>query len=45
MGVAGKLVARDLWRQQDIQDFDPKKTTFTVPANGVVLLKLSPKKS
>jgi alpha-galactosidase len=44
MGVGGKLLARDLWRQQDIPDFDPNKTTFAVPANGVVLLKLSPKK-
>ena len=44
MGMKGNLTARDLWRQQDVQDFNPAKTTFTVPANGVVLLKLSPKK-
>jgi len=44
MGVPGKLTARDLWRQQDIPDLDPKKTTFTIPPCGVVLLKLSPKK-
>lgn len=44
MGVVGKLKARDLWRQQDIPDFDPQKTTFTIPANGVVLLKLSPQR-
>ena len=44
MGMPGKLTARDLWRQQDITEFDPKKTTFKVPACGVVLLKLSPKK-
>ncbi len=44
MGVGGKLLARDLWRQQDIPDFDPNKITFAIPANGVVFLKLWPKK-
>jgi len=41
MGIEGELKARDLWRQKDIADFSPKKSTFTIPANGVVLLKLS----
>ena len=44
MGIAGNLLARDLWRQQDIPDFNAMKSTFTIPANGVVLLKLSPKR-
>jgi len=44
MGMAGRFEARDLWRQQDITDFNPRKSRFTIPGNGVVLLKLSPKK-
>jgi len=44
MGMDGKLTARDLWRQQDIPDFSVMKSKFTIPAYGVVLLKLSPKK-
>ena len=44
MGMAGNLTARDLWRQQDIPGFSAMKSTFTIPAYGVVLLKLSPKR-
>ena len=44
MGIGDKVIARDLWRQQDIPDFTPLKSRFTIPASGVVLLKLSPKK-
>ncbi|MEO7934452.1 MAG: glycoside hydrolase family 27 protein, partial [Chthoniobacterales bacterium] len=44
MGIGDKVIARDLWRQQDIPDFNAMKSTFTIPASGVVLLKLSPKR-
>ncbi len=40
MGLSGKFKVRDLWRQQDIGDFDQKKTSFTLPPCGVVLLRL-----
>jgi alpha-galactosidase len=42
MGLPAKARARDLWRLQEIPDFDPNKTTFTVPGDGVVLLRLWP---
>jgi alpha-galactosidase len=42
MGAPAKSRARDLWRHQDIRDFDPEKTTFTVPGDGTVLLRLWP---
>ncbi len=44
MGMPGRFQARDLWRQQDITDFNPRKSRFTIPGDGVVLLKLSPRK-
>jgi alpha-galactosidase len=44
MGMEGNLTARDLWRQRDILGFSANKSTFTIPANGVILLKLSPKR-
>jgi alpha-galactosidase len=44
MGMQGNLTARDPWRQQDIPGFNANKSIFTIPAYGVVLLKLSPKK-
>ncbi len=39
MGLRGKLRARDLWRHKDLPKFD-KNTTFNVPADGVVLLRV-----
>jgi alpha-galactosidase len=38
-GLRGKLRARDLWRQQDLPTLD-KKTTFDLPGDGVVLLRI-----
>ncbi|MEI8293206.1 MAG: putative Ig domain-containing protein [bacterium] len=45
MGLPEKVRARDLWQRQDIPDFDPHKTTFTVPGDGIVLLRLWPLES
>lgn len=42
MGLPENVRARDLWQHQDIPDFDPKKTVFTVPGDGTVLLRLWP---
>lgn len=40
-GVPGRITkARDLWRQQDIAGFSTNKTPVTIPAHGVVLLKI-----
>jgi alpha-galactosidase len=41
LGLTGWQVVRDLWRQQDLGTFD---TAFaqTVPAHGVVLVKIKP---
>ncbi|TSJ36475.1 alpha-galactosidase [Mucilaginibacter corticis] len=40
-GVSGRITkARDLWRQQDIDKFNANRTSITVPAHGVVLLKV-----
>jgi alpha-galactosidase len=41
MGIWNKTHARDLWRQVDVPDFSPK-TKFTIPAGGVILLKVMP---
>ena len=42
MGGPVKARARDLWRREDIPDFNPEKTLFTVPGDGTVLLRLWP---
>jgi alpha-galactosidase len=40
-GITGHITrARDLWRQQDIAEFNTNRSQFTVPAHGVVLLKI-----
>jgi alpha-galactosidase len=43
LGIAGKQMVRDLWRQKDLGQFD---STFqaAVPRHGVVLVKISPLK-
>jgi alpha-galactosidase len=41
--ASGKHVARDLWRQKDLGEFDGKFEA-TVPPHGVVLIKLTPVK-
>ena len=43
LGIAGKRVVRDLWRQKDLGTFDG---TFadTVPPHGVLLIRLIPAK-
>jgi len=41
LGLAGNQVARDLWRQKDLGNFDGIFTT-SVPTHGVVLIKLTP---
>ena len=41
LGVDGKRVVRDLWRQQDLGSFEGEFTA-TVPSHGVVLIKVSP---
>ena len=39
LGIGGKQIVRDLWRQKDLGTFD---TEFTakVPRHGVVLLRI-----
>ncbi|WP_074493181.1 putative Ig domain-containing protein [Mucilaginibacter polytrichastri] len=40
-GVSGKITRmRDLWRQQDIAEFNIDKSTLTIPPHGVILLKV-----
>ena len=41
LGIQGKQMVRDLWRQKDIGDFEDR---FQVPVSrhGVVLVRLSP---
>jgi alpha-galactosidase len=39
LGFRGKLHARDLWQQKDLPKFD-KSTSFNLPADGVVLLRV-----
>ena len=41
LGLDGRRLVRDLWRQKDIGVFDQSFTT-TVPSHGVVLVKLKP---
>lgn len=41
MGLPEKAKARDLWRQKDIENFG-KETVLTIPAGGVILLKVTP---
>jgi len=43
LGVSGKQVLRDLWRQKDVTTTDAPYTT-TLPRHGVLLLKVSPAK-
>ena len=42
LGISGNQTVRDLWRQSDVGDFTGKYTA-TVPAHGVVLVKLTKK--
>lgn len=46
LGINGKNVVRDLWRQQDIAKLDTQTEDLKVkvPAHGVVLYKFSPMK-
>lgn len=41
LGIKGKQIVRDLWRQGDLGAFDGKFQT-TVPGHGVVLVKIRP---
>jgi alpha-galactosidase len=41
MGLPEKATARDLWRQKDLKDFG-KETVLSIPAGGVILLKVTP---
>jgi hypothetical protein len=41
LGLTGRRVVRDLWRQQDLGAFD-KEFSMDVPAHGVVLVKIKP---
>ncbi len=43
VGVSGKRVVRDLWRQKDVGTFDGEYKA-TVPAHGVVLVRIQPAK-
>jgi alpha-galactosidase len=40
LGVSGKQIVRDLWRQSDVGEFGSKYEA-TVAPHGVVLVKLS----
>lgn len=40
LGITGKQTVRDLWRQQDLGDFD-RQFTATVPRRGAVLVKIN----
>jgi alpha-galactosidase len=44
MGLPVKATARDLWKRKDIEKFGGG-TNLTIPAGGVVLLKVTPKQS
>lgn len=44
MGLPEKAKARDLWRQKDLEGFG-EGTVLTIPAGGVVLLRVTPVKS
>ena len=41
LGLTGRQVVRDLWRQQEVGTFD-SAFAQTVPAHGVVLVKIKP---
>ncbi len=41
LGLTGKQIVRDLWRQQDLDTCQDQFET-TVPRHGVVLLRLRP---
>jgi alpha-galactosidase len=41
LGLTGKVIVRDLWRQQDLGEFE-NQYTATVGRHGVVLLRLRP---
>lgn len=43
IGVSGKQIVRDLWRQQDVGTFEGQYTV-KVPAHGVALVRISPTK-
>ena len=43
LGLAGKQIVRDLWRQKDVGSFADAYTA-TVPRHGVVLVRVSPSK-
>jgi alpha-galactosidase len=43
LGIAGKQMVRDLWRQKDIGQFEASFEA-SVPRHGVVLIKISPVK-
>jgi alpha-galactosidase len=40
LGLAGKQSVRDLWRQQDLGEFDTEFTA-NVPRHGVVLVRIA----
>jgi len=40
IGIQGKKIVRDIWRQKDLGTFD-NEFTATVPRHGVVLVKIS----
>ena len=41
LGLSGKQMVRDLWRQKNISTFE-NEFTASVPRHGVVLVKISP---
>jgi len=41
LGIKGRRIVRDLWRQQDLGEFKGEFNA-TVPRHGVVLVRLSP---
>ena len=43
LGITGKFIVRDLWRQKDISTIETKKDQLklNVPVHGVVLYKIS----
>ncbi|HTR43746.1 MAG TPA: NPCBM/NEW2 domain-containing protein [Pseudomonadales bacterium] len=43
LGITGRQMVRDLWRQKDLGNFDTQFEA-TVPRHGVVLIKISPLK-
>jgi alpha-galactosidase len=44
LGITGKQTVRDLWRQQDLGQFDDAFTSEGVHHHGVLLLKITPVK-